>query len=162
MRSIRSASLSCLLAILVDIRVIADHHQPRLLFLGPPSTQQHHQHQHDKHRISPFAASRSSLTNSIAPRRRRRTSYHAVLDNHHRRHFGERRQGIKCSISAMSAADHSTADHVSVLQLPILDEQNVAVVWFTACDLRTHDHDGLVASAMAAGVVPLYVFDDQV
>ena len=51
---------------------------------------------------------------------------------------------------------------VSVLQLPLLQDPDVAVVWFTACDLRTHDHDALVASAGAAGVVPLYVFDDQV
>lgn len=50
---------------------------------------------------------------------------------------------------------------VSVLQLPLLQDPDVAVVWFTACDLRTHDHDALVASAGAAGVVPLYVFDDQ-
>lgn len=51
---------------------------------------------------------------------------------------------------------------VSVLQLPALTAPDVAVVWFTASDLRTHDHDGLVAVAGAAGVVPLYVFDEQV
>ena len=51
---------------------------------------------------------------------------------------------------------------VSVLQLPLLQHPDVAVVWFTACDLRTHDHDALVAAAGAAGAVPLYVFDDQV
>lgn len=49
-----------------------------------------------------------------------------------------------------------------MLQLPLLQDPDVAVVWFTACDLRTHDHDALVASAGAVGVVPLYVFDDQV
>ncbi|CAN0259963.1 unnamed protein product, partial [Discosporangium mesarthrocarpum] len=36
------------------------------------------------------------------------------------------------------------------------------VVWFTACDLRTHDHEGLIASAGAARVLPIFVFDDQV
>lgn len=51
---------------------------------------------------------------------------------------------------------------VSVLQLPLLGSDDVAVVYFTACDLRTHDHDALVAAAGAAGVVPVYVFDDQV
>ncbi|CAM9863830.1 unnamed protein product [Ectocarpus sp. 6 AP-2014] len=50
---------------------------------------------------------------------------------------------------------------VSVLQLPLLGSDDVAVVYFTACDLRTHDHDALVAAAGAAGVVPVYVFDDQ-
>ncbi|CAM9905700.1 unnamed protein product [Ectocarpus sp. 12 AP-2014] len=50
---------------------------------------------------------------------------------------------------------------VSVLQLPQLGSDDVAVVYFTACDLRTHDHDALVAAAGAAGVVPVYVFDDQ-
>lgn len=51
---------------------------------------------------------------------------------------------------------------VSVLQLPRVKATDVAVVWFTPCDLRTHDHDGLVAAAGAAGVVPVFVFDDQV
>lgn len=56
---------------------------------------------------------------------------------------------------------------VSVLDLPVLQQGSdsdgdIAVVYFTACDLRTHDHDGLVAAAGAAGVVPVYVFDDQV
>ncbi|CAM9378091.1 unnamed protein product [Pylaiella littoralis] len=55
---------------------------------------------------------------------------------------------------------------VSVLDLPVLQQGSdsdgdIAVVYFTACDLRTHDHDGLVAAAGAAGVVPVYVFDDQ-
>lgn len=52
----------------------------------------------------------------------------------------------------------------SVLQLPLLraDSDDVAVVYFSACDLRIHDHDALVAAAGAAGVVPVYVFDDQV
>lgn len=48
-----------------------------------------------------------------------------------------------------------------MLQLPLVKAPDVAVVWFTACDLRTHDHDALVAVAGAAGAVPLYVFDDQ-
>lgn len=51
---------------------------------------------------------------------------------------------------------------VSVLQLPRVEASDVAVVWFTPCDLRTHDHDGLVAAAGAAGVVPVFVFDHQV
>lgn len=54
------------------------------------------------------------------------------------------------------------ASEVSVLQLPQLKDPDVAVVWFTASDLRVHDHDGLVAAGSAAGVIPLYVFDDQV
>ncbi|CAM9289477.1 unnamed protein product, partial [Hapterophycus canaliculatus] len=51
----------------------------------------------------------------------------------------------------------------SVLQLPRLGQcsDDVAVVYFSACDLRIHDHDALVAAAGAAGVVPAYVFDDQ-
>lgn len=70
-------------------------------------------------------------------------------------------------------------EEVSVLDLPVLQQGSdsdsdgpdsaggdgggdIAVVYFTACDLRTHDHDGLVAAAGAAGVVPVYVFDDQV
>lgn len=54
------------------------------------------------------------------------------------------------------------SDEVTVLQLPRVEDTDVAVVWFTACDLRTHDHDGLVAASSAAGVIPVYVFDDQV
>lgn len=54
------------------------------------------------------------------------------------------------------------ASEVSVLQLPQLKDPDVAVIWFTASDLRVHDHDGLVAAGGAAGVIPLYVFDDQV
>lgn len=76
-------------------------------------------------------------------------------------------------VSVMSAAQQTAPpssgfwaspgkQEVSVLQLPLLQDPDVAVVWFTACDLRTHDHDALVASAGAAGVIPLYVFDDQV
>ena len=38
----------------------------------------------------------------------------------------------------------------------------MAVIWFTSSDLRVHDHDGLVASAAAAAMLPVYVFDDQV
>lgn len=55
-------------------------------------------------------------------------------------------------------------EEVSVLELPVLRQgsDDVAVVYFTACDLRVHDHDGLVAAAKAARVLPVYVFDDQV
>jgi len=53
-------------------------------------------------------------------------------------------------------------EEVSVTQLPVLGSTAVAVVYFTACDLRVHDHDALVATAGAAGVLPVYVFDDMV
>lgn len=57
-------------------------------------------------------------------------------------------------------------EEVSVLELPVLGQgsgsDEVAVVYFTACDLRVHDHDGLVAATKAARVLPVYVFDDQV
>lgn len=53
-------------------------------------------------------------------------------------------------------------EEVSVAQLPQGSSDDVAVVYFTACDLRVHDHDGLVAAAKAARVLPVYVFDDQV
>lgn len=56
----------------------------------------------------------------------------------------------------------SPGDEVSVLQLPLLEAPDVAVVWFTASDLRVHDHDGLLAAAGASTVLPVYVFDDQV
>lgn len=56
----------------------------------------------------------------------------------------------------------SPGEEVSVLQLPLLEAPDVAVVWFTASDLRVHDHDGLVAAAGASTVLPVYVFDDQV
>lgn len=56
----------------------------------------------------------------------------------------------------------SPGEEVSVLQLPLLEAPDVAVVWFTASDLRVHDHDGLVAAAGASAVLPVYVFDDQV
>eukprot|EP00752_Nemacystus_decipiens_P012696 g11248.t1 len=62
----------------------------------------------------------------------------------------------------------SLEEEVSVLELPVLgqgssssDSEDVAVVYFTACDLRVHDHHGLVAAAKAARVLPVYVFDDQ-
>lgn len=63
---------------------------------------------------------------------------------------------------AYDGSGNLAEDEISVLQLPVLSKGDVAVVWFTASDLRTHDHDGLVAAASAAKVVPLYVFDDQV
>lgn len=53
-------------------------------------------------------------------------------------------------------------EEVTVTQLPILGSDAVAVVYFTACDLRVHDHDALVAASGAAGVLPVYVFDEMV
>lgn len=73
-----------------------------------------------------------------------------------------RSRGTRRDNSDLVGCQMTTTEEVSVLQLPRLDGRHVAVVWFTACDLRTHDHDALVASASASGVVPLYVFDNQV
>lgn len=91
------------------------------------------------------------------------------------RHGRCRRSRRLRSTSSLNMADTQTGgsffsglwakpskDEVSVLQLPKLGKDDVAIVWFTASDLRIHDHDALVASAGAAGVIPVYVFDDQV
>lgn len=91
---------------------------------------------------------------SAAPRIGSRSPWLTQL----RHHRNNRRAGV--SMTAFWA--EPPLPRVSVLQLPQLGSDDVAVVYFTACDLRIHDHDALVAAAGAAGVVPVYVFDDQV
>lgn len=77
------------------------------------------------------------------------------------------RHGGPAGVTALNMAGfwgRPPLEEVSVLELPGLRQgsDDVAVVYYTACDLRVHDHDGLVAAAKAARVLPVYVFDDQV
>lgn len=121
-----------------------------LLFVGGSiplcPTRRHHRH--------PGAPAASS--EPLLPRAARRTAANIAND------YRGRSRGIQRNNSGLVNCHMTTTEEVSVLQLPRLDASHVAVLWFTACDLRTHDHDGLIAAASAAGVVPLYVFDNQV
>ena len=112
-------------------------------------------------RTRPGSSSTSSRDSRAATSARRSSGSFRLVQQkcHHRRLAGE-------TALNMVGLGRPPLEEVSVLELPALgqgsDSDDVAVVYFTACDLRVHDHDGLVAGAKAARVLPVYVFDDQV
>ncbi|CAM9472094.1 unnamed protein product, partial [Phaeothamnion confervicola] len=47
----------------------------------------------------------------------------------------------------------------AVIGVPSAPASSTVVVWYSSCDLRCHDHEGLISGATAAAVIPLFVID---
>ncbi|CAM9726855.1 unnamed protein product [Scytosiphon promiscuus] len=114
----------------------------------------------ETHRSS-SGISRCSSSSSPSPR------HHPAASHRRRGHWFTQDGGRRQRRSGVAALDMAAfwarppLREKLVSQLPRVSDDDVAVVYFSACDLRIHDHDALVAAAGARGVVPVYVFDDQ-